>query len=77
MNRRTNEQRLQIIGFYYQNACSVMKVHHAVFPIHGQFNRSTEAAIRAIVIIIVMIVIINFAPNLHCWTVNYQHNTLT
>ena len=43
MNRLTNEQRLQIIEFYYQNACSVQKV-----PLNGQFNRPTEAAIRAI-----------------------------
>ena len=49
MNRLTNEKRLQIIKFYYQNACSVKKVHSALLPIYGQFNRSTEAAIRAIV----------------------------
>ena len=49
MNRLTNEQRLQIIDFYYQNACSVMKVHRALLPFNGQFNRPTEATIRAIV----------------------------
>ena len=49
MNRLTNEQRLQIIEFYYQNACSVKKVHRALLPFYGQFNRPTEAAIRAIV----------------------------
>ena len=50
MNRLTNEQRLQIIEFYYQNACSVKKVHRALLPFYGQFNPLTEAAIRAIVI---------------------------
>ena len=49
MNRLTNEQRLQLIEFYYENACSVKKVHRALFPFDGQFNRRTEAAIRAIV----------------------------
>ena len=49
MNRLTNEQRLQIIEFYYQNECSVKKVHRALLPFYGQFNRPTEAAIRAIV----------------------------
>ncbi|XP_054734725.1 uncharacterized protein LOC129242188 [Anastrepha obliqua] len=49
MNRLTNEQRLQIIGFYYKNACSVKKVYRAFLPFYGQFNRPTEAAIRAIV----------------------------
>ena len=49
MNRLTNEQRLQIIERCYQNACSVKKVHQALLPFHGQFNRPTEAAIRAIV----------------------------
>ena len=48
MNRHTNEQRLQIIEFYYQNAWSV-KVHRALLPFYGQLNRPTEAAIRAIV----------------------------
>ena len=48
-NRLTNEQHWQIIEFYYQNACSVKKVHRALLPFFGQFNRSTEAAIRAIV----------------------------
>ena len=49
MNRLTNEQRLQIIEFYYQNACSVKKVHSALLPFYVQFNRPTEMAIRAIV----------------------------
>ena len=49
MNRLTNEQRLQIIEFYYQNACCVKKVQRALLPFYGQFNRPTEAAIRAIV----------------------------
>ena len=39
MNRLTNEQRLQIIEFYYQNACSVKRVHRALLPIYGQFGR--------------------------------------
>ena len=50
MNHLTNEQRLQIIEFYYQNACSAKKVHRALLPFYGQFNQPTEAAIRAIVI---------------------------
>ena len=49
MNRLTNEQRLQIIEFNYQNTCFVMKVHRALLPFYGQFNRPTESAIRAIV----------------------------
>ena len=44
-----NEQRLQIAEFYYQNACSVKKVHSALLPFYAQFNRPTAAAIRAIV----------------------------
>ena len=48
MNRLTSEQRLQIIEFYYQNVCSVKKVHRALLPLYGQFNRPTDAAIRAI-----------------------------
>ena len=43
------QQRLQIIEFYYQNACSVKKVHCALLPFYGQFNRPHEAIIRAIV----------------------------
>ena len=58
MNRFTNEQRLQIVEFYYQNE----KVHRALLPFYGQFNRSTEAAIWAIVQI-----------SHHCWTLNHQH----
>ena len=46
MNRLTKEQRIE---FYYQNARSVKKVHCALLPFYGQFNRPTEAAIRAIV----------------------------
>ena len=38
MNRLTNEQSLQIVEFYYQNACSVRKVHSALVPFYGQFN---------------------------------------
>ena len=48
-NRLTNVQRLEIIEFYCQNACSVKKDHRALLPFDGQFNRPTEAAIRAIV----------------------------
>ena len=47
MNRLTNEQRLQIIEFYYQNTCSVKKVQRALLPLYGQLNRQTEAANRA------------------------------
>ena len=50
MNRLTNEQCMQIIEFCYQNACSVKKVHRALLQFYGQFNRATEAALRAIVI---------------------------
>ena len=39
MNRLTNEQRLYIIEFYYQNACSAKKVHLALLPFYGQFKR--------------------------------------
>lgn len=49
MNRLTNEQRLQIIEFYYQNSCSVKRVHRALLPIYGQFDRPTEGAIRKLV----------------------------
>ena len=49
MNRLINQQRLQAIEFYYQNACSVKKVHRALLPFYAQFNRSAEVAIRAIV----------------------------
>ena len=45
MNRLTNEERLQIIEFYYQNACSDKKFYRALFPFYGQFNRPTEVAI--------------------------------
>ena len=49
MNRLSNEQRLQIIEFDYQNACSLKKHDRALLPFQGLFNRPTEAAIRAIV----------------------------
>ena len=32
------------MAFYYRNACSVKKVHRALLPFNGQFNRSSEAA---------------------------------
>ena len=32
INRLTNEQRLQIIEFYYQNVSSVKKVHRVLLP---------------------------------------------
>ena len=48
MNPLTNEQLLQIIEFYYQNACFVKKVNRALVPFYDQFNRLNEAAIRAI-----------------------------
>ena len=37
MNRLTNEQRLQIIKFYYQNTCSVKEVQEPL-SFYGQFN---------------------------------------
>ena len=43
MNRLTNEERLQIIEFYYQNECCVKIVHRALLPFYGQFNQPTEA----------------------------------
>ena len=49
MKRHTNEQCLQINEYYYQNACSVRKIHRALLPFYGQFNRPAEAAIRTIV----------------------------
>ena len=51
MNRLTNEQRLQTIEFYYQNAFSVKEVHHSFLPFYGQYNPSqpTETTIRATV----------------------------
>ncbi|CAH2000968.1 unnamed protein product [Acanthoscelides obtectus] len=48
--RLTNEQPLQIIEFYYQNSCSVKRVHRALLPIYGQFGRPAEGAIRKLVI---------------------------
>ena len=45
MNRLPNKQCLQIFEFYYQNACSVKKVHRALLPVYGQFSPPTEAAI--------------------------------
>ena len=64
-NRLTNEQRLQIIEFYNQNACSVKKVHRAHLPFYGQFNRPTEAAFRAIVT--------KFHTKFTLLTLNHQH----
>ena len=40
---------MQVIELYYQNACSVRKVHREPPLFYGQFSRPTEAAIRAIV----------------------------
>ena len=68
MNRLTNEQRLQIIEFYYQNACSVKKVHRVLLPFYGQFNRPTEATIPATVT--------KFRTKLDCCTLNHQHTFL-
>ena len=42
MNRLTNEQRLKIIEFYYQNASSVKNVDRALLPYYSQFNRPKE-----------------------------------
>ena len=49
MNSFTNVECLQIIDFYYQKSCSVKKVHRALLPFCGHFNRPTEAAIQTIV----------------------------
>ena len=49
MNRLTNEYRLQIFEFYYQNACAVNKAHRELLPFYSQFNRPTKAAIWTIV----------------------------
>lgn len=49
MERLTNEQRLQIIEFYYQNQCSVKNVFRALRPFYGRHNRPTDQAIQAIV----------------------------
>ena len=77
MNRVTNEQRLQIIEFYYRNACSVI--------VHREFSRPTEAAKFIPCFFHFMVSLIdplkrlfrlmwlNFAPNLHCWTLKHQH----
>ena len=48
MNCLRNKQnhKLQIIEFYYQNACRVKKVHHALLPFYSQFNRPTEAVTK-------------------------------
>ena len=47
MNRLTNEQ---LIEFYYENACLVKQVYClSLLPFYDQFNRPTEAAVRAIV----------------------------
>ena len=40
---------MQIIEFFYQNACSVKKVNRVLLSFYDQFNRPTEAAIRTIV----------------------------
>ena len=66
MNRLTNEQRLQIIEFYYQNAGSVKKVHCALLPFYVQFKRPTLKRLFGLLWL-------NFAPNLHCRTLNQQH----
>ena len=49
INRLTNEERLQIMEFYYQNAFSVKKVHRTFLPFYCQLNRPTKSVIRAIV----------------------------
>ena len=49
MDRLTNEQRLQIIEFYYQNSCSVRNVHRALLPFYDRHSRPSEQSIRKIV----------------------------
>ena len=73
INRLTNEQRLQIIAFYYQKACSVKKVHRELLPFYSQFSRPTEAAIRAIVTNSTPNSTSNSTPYSHCWILNHQH----
>ena len=49
MNRLTNEQRLQIIEFYYQNSCSVKRVHRAILPIYGKFGDAAHFCLNGYV----------------------------
>ena len=46
MERRTPQQRLQIVQLYYENGRSVKSVYRALRPIYGVHNRPTEHTIR-------------------------------
>jgi len=45
----TQEQRLQIIQFYYQNNRSAIATFHTLLPFYGRNNRPPVLAIRRIV----------------------------
>src|ERR1700743_1971165 len=49
MQRYTQEQRLQIIQFYYQNNRSVIATFRSLLPFYGRNNRPPVLAIRRIV----------------------------
>ncbi len=49
MERYTQEQRLQIIQFYYQNNRSPIATFRALLPFYGRNNRPPVLAIRRIV----------------------------
>ena len=57
--------RLQIIEFYYQNACSVKQVHRGFF----HFMVSLIDLLKRLFGLLWL----NFAKNLHYWTLNHQH----
>ena len=65
INRFTNEQPLQIIEFYYQNACSVKKIHARLF----HFVVNLFDPLKRLFGLWWLI----FAPNFLGWTLNYQH----
>ena len=65
MIRLTNEQRLQSIEFYCQNAYSDKKVHRCFFHFKVRLIDPLKLLFE--------LLWLNFAPNLHCWTLNYQH----
>ena len=49
MERYTQEQRLQIIQFYYKNSRSPIATFRALLPFYGCNNRPPVLAIRRIV----------------------------
>ena len=46
MNRFTPEQRLQILGIYLQNQCSVKNVFRALRPFYGVYNPPAKRTIH-------------------------------